>query len=128
MTLFRRLTAIVLQFAVVAMPLSGGSIRCDDAGHDARMDMAELPMSDMSMPGMPMPGDSDDSSSGSHSDCSLPWSSGECQSMTSCVPSAMRVEPATVIARVAISHDEPVLKAQGLRSVIRAPEPPPPKA
>lgn len=85
-------------------------------------------MSMADMPGMSMPADSDDGSSGSHSDCSLPWSAGECQSMTSCAPSPMRVEQATAIATVVIAHDETVLKTQGLRSVIRAPEPPPPRA
>ena len=64
------------------------------------MDMADMSMADM--PGMSMPADSDDGSSGSHSDCSLPWSAGECQSMTSCAPSPMRVEQATAIATVVI--------------------------
>ena len=128
MSIFRRLTAILLQCVVVATPLSSGFIRCDDSGHSAHMEMADMSMTDMSMPGMPMPGDSDGGSSDSHSDCSLPWSSGECQSMTSCAPSAMRVEPATVIASVVTDHEGPVLKTDGLRSVIRAPEPPPPRA
>lgn len=124
MSLFRRFTAIVLQCAVVAMPLTSGALRCeDDAGHSVHMDMA-----DMSMPGMPMPGDAGDGSTDSHSDCSFPWSSGECQSMTSCAPSAMSVEQPTVAAIVALAHDEPMLPAHDLRSVTRAPEPPPPRA
>lgn len=117
MTILRRLTAVVLQCAVVAMPLSSGFIRCDDAGHSAHMDMADVSMPDMSMAGMPMPGmpmpGNGDSSSDSHSDCSLPWSSGECQSMMSCAPSAMSVEQATVVANVIGAHEDLSSKLMG---------------
>lgn len=126
MSIFRRFTAVVLQCAVLIMPLVGSGFRCDsNEGHASHMDMD---MSDMSMPGMPMPGDGANGPTESHSDCSLPWSSGECQSMTSCAPSVMTVEQRTVEAVIAVSHDEPVLRDEGLRSVARAPEPPPPRA
>lgn len=124
MSILRGFTAIVLQCAVLAMPLTSGSIRCDnDAGHAAHMDVAG-----MSMPGMPMPSDGGNGSSDSHSDCSLPWPPGQCQSMTSCAPSAMSVEQATAVASVVMAHEEPMQKDHGLRSVTRAPEPPPPRA
>lgn len=106
------------------MPLSSGAIGCDKgAAHSAHMDVA-----DMSMPGMPMPADGGRSSTDSRSDCSLPWPPGLCQSMTSCALGPMSVEQPAVIASVIVAHDEPVLKSHGLRSITRAPEPPPPRA
>ena len=106
------------------MPLVGSGFRCDDsAAHDTHMDMT-----DMSMPGMPMPGDDGDDSTDSHSDCSSPWSGGECQSMASCAPNAMSVEQQSAAAIVFVAHDEPIARHLGLRSVTRAPEPPPPRA
>ena len=109
------------------MPLVGSGVRCDDnAAHGAHMDLADMSMADM--PGMPMPINGENGSTDTHQDCSLPWSSGLCQSMASCAPSAMTVEQATLVAHVIGAHDEPILKAQWLRSVIRAPEPPPPRA
>lgn len=130
MSIIRRATAIVLQCTVLIMPLVGSGFRCDsNAGHASHMgmDMA-MDMSDLSMPGMPMPGDGGNGSTESHSDCSFPWSAGECQSMTSCAPNAMTVEQPTVATVILVSHDEPVLRDEGLRSVTRAPEPPPPRA
>lgn len=110
------------------MPLVGTGFPCDDAGHSSHMDMDMTDMSMPDMPGMPMPGDDRDDAKGSHSDCSFPWSPGECQSMASCAPSAMTVEEPTAALMVAVAHDEPVARYEGLRSVSRAPEPPPPRA
>ena len=110
------------------MPLVWSSFRCDaNTGHASHMAM-DMDMADMAMPGMPMPGDGGNGSTDSHSDCSFPWSSGECQSMTSCAPSAMSAEQLTVAVIIARSHDQLVLRNEGLRSVTRAPEPPPPRA
>ena len=141
MSLFHRFTAIVLQCAVLALPLTSGALRCEDgAGHSAHMDMDMADMSmpgmsmpgmsmpGMSMPGMPMPGDGADGSANSHSDCSLPWSSGPCQSMASCAPGAMSIEQPTIGATIGVARDEPTLPGHDLRSVTRAPEPPPPRA
>lgn len=126
MRIIRRFTGIALQCAVMIMPLVGSGFRCDtSAGHASHMDME---MADMSMPGMPMPADGANGSTESHPDCSFPWPSGECHSMTSCAPSVMSVEQPTVAAIIAVSHDEPVLRGEDLRSVTRAPEPPPPRA
>ena len=80
-------------------PLVGSGGRCDDDDHAAHMDMA-----DMSMPGMPMSGDGANGSTDSHSGCSLPWSPAQCQSMTSCAPSAMAVEQPAVVANVIVAR------------------------
>jgi hypothetical protein len=85
--------------------------------------MADMPMD---MP-MDMPANSGEPSD-SHSDCSLPWSLGGCQLMTSCAPSAIAVEAATLSAFVSVAHDEPASRDEQLRSVTRSPESPPPRA
>ena len=109
------------------MPLVGTGVRCEDnAGHDAHMDMAGMSMPDMA--GMPMPSGNEDGSDNSHSDCSFPWSPADCQSMASCTPTAMSVEAPSVAAFVATAYDEPTARVPSLRSVTRAPEPPPPRA
>lgn len=98
----------------------------------SHMDMAEMPMSDMSgMPGMPghAPASGDESTPPvSHTDCSIPGSPGACQTMTTCAPGVMTVEQPGLLHVWPVTPDAPVWRSAQLRSIARAPEPPPPRA
>ena len=123
----RRFAALAMQSAILTMSLVGSGAACgggkDHATHMADMAMPGMAMADM--PGMPAP--ADDGTSDPHSDCSFTWSSGNCTGMTSCAPSVMGVEQSAVETAVARIHDEPASRVEHLRSVTRAPEPPPPR-
>jgi hypothetical protein len=134
-SLFRRCTGIVLQFAVLVMPLVGSGARCDDDSHASHMSMSGMSMPGMpdmadmpDMPGMQMPGGESDEAPLPDPDCTLPWSGGRCDSMASCAPGAMTVERPAIVAAVATGHDEPAGPTYGLRSVTRTPETTPPRA
>lgn len=130
----RTLAALTMQSALLIMSLIGSGFGCGaDADHSAHMAMAaDMGMSGMDMadmPGMPAdPTSGGQDQSNPHSDCSFPWSSGDCQGMASCAPSVMGVEQPSVSAMLARFHDEAVARAEQLRSVTRSPEPPPPRA
>ena len=131
MRIVRRLTAVTLQGALLTMSLVGSGYACDAApDHSTHMAMGDMAMPGMDMPGMPMqaPAGGQQDRSDSHSDCSFPWSSGDCQGMASCAPSVMGAEQSRAIAVMPRPHDELAMRAEQLRSVTRAPEPPPPRA
>ena len=127
----RRFAALAMQCAILTMSLVGSGAACgggrDHAAHMAMADMAMPEMAMADMPGMPAPAD-DENAANPHSDCSFPWSSGNCTGMTSCAPSVMGVEQPEVESAIARIHDEPAARVEHLRSVTRAPEPPPPRA
>ena len=119
----RRLVAVILQCALIAMPMISGAIRCDGDGHAAHMDMAG-----MQTPGMPMGGHESPEHRDSSSDCSLPWAPGPCESMSSCAMPVMNVEPVSVVAAGSLGDDRPIVQERDSHSVTRAPETPPPRA
>ena len=124
----RRVTALVLQCALLATSLVGSGFICG-AERGAATHMA---MGDMSMPDMPshssMP-DGDQAPKNPHSDCTLPWALGAgCQSMTSCAPTAISGDVRADAPQLLPDHDAIVWRANQLRSVTRSPEPPPPRA
>jgi hypothetical protein len=130
----RRLSAVALQCALLAMSLVGSGYVCGVEETGA----THMAMNDMSMPDMPdMPGmpshsptpSGDQSPADSHSDCSLPWAvGGGCQSMVSCSPNAIGGDARADVVKAFRAHDAPAWRADQLRSVTRSPEPPPPRA
>ncbi len=116
MTVGRRLTALLLQAALLTLPLTGAHAECLD-DHTAMSDMAD-------MPGMTMP----DGADASHHECPADTAL-HCNSMVVCGPTLMVVEavfaapaaPAGMIEALDFPRDP-------LLSVTRAPEPPPPRA
>lgn len=130
----RTLAALTMQSALLIMSLIGNGFACGaDADHSAHMAMAaDMDMSGMDMgdmPGMPRdPAGGGQDRSNPDSDCSFPWSSGDCQGMASCAPNVMGVEQPSVSVVLASFHDKAVVRAEQLRSVTRSPEPPPPRA
>ena len=114
----------------------GSGFACEMAtSHAAHMAMEAMPMADMpdmpDMPGMPAHGAANsapDGSTDSRSDCEFPWSSGDCQAMTSCAPNAVAADEPSFVSTAQVAHDEPAWRADQLRSVVRSPEPPPPRA
>ena len=112
----RRLTALLLQVALLALPL--GSARAGCGGDHAGMtEMAGMP----AMAGMTMPADADSGDD----ECDT---GSQCANMLACGATLMAVEP--LLASLA----EPVAEVDALHfprdplSVTRAPEPPPPRA
>lgn len=134
MKAMRRFAALAMQSAILTMSLVGSGAACDGgkdhSAHMADMAMADMPMRDVAMADMPgMPASAGDEKAPSpHSDCSFPWSSGDCTGMTSCAPSVMGVEQFAAVSVIDRIHDEPASRVEHLRSVTRAPEPPPPRA
>lgn len=92
-------------------------------------DMAGMPMNmPMSnMPGMSA-GAAADADAPGRTECSFPWSSGDCTDMQSCVPAALSTPLAELIANASPRHEEPAWLAEQLRSISRTPDPPPPRA
>lgn len=126
----RRPVAIALQCALLTMWSVGSGFACElGTDHATHMAMDAMPMSDM--PGMPAhePGNSaPEGLTDSHSDCEFPWSSGDCQAMTSCTPNAVAADEPSFVSIAQGAHDEPTSRADQPRSVVRSPEPPPPRA
>lgn len=133
----RRFAALLVELSLVATWVGASGVACDlDDAHVAHMtamagtDMASSGMAGMAMPGMPrMPnaGESGDQGS-SGTECSLPWSAGDCTDMTSCSPAALSVPLPALVASAEPPHGEPAWLVGQLRSVSRTPEPPPPRA
>ena len=111
----RRLTALLLQAALLVLPLSGARAACS-GDHAAAMDMAE-------MPGMTMPDDSD----AGHQECPA-HTAAQCEGMLVCSPVVMVVEPLLAAYSVADGKTEVADCPRDPLSVTRAPEPPPPRA
>lgn len=133
----RRLAAMALQGALLTMWSVGSGFACElGTSHAAHMAMdamlvSEMPMDMPGMPGMPGHGQANDAPAGStdsHSDCEFPWSSGDCEGMTSCAPNAVAADDASVLSVTPRAHEEPVWRTDQLRSVGRSPETPPPRA
>lgn len=141
MRLLRRLTAAFVTVLLLQLTLLGSGTLCDMqdgramagagamAGH-AMDAMSSMPgMHDAPAPAGPRaPEDCGGAGGGSRDDCRLPWSSGQCTSMTSCaaivVPvAAIAAQPVT--ARVALRIAEPARIHSG---PALAPELPPPRA
>ena len=115
MTIGRRLTALLLQAALLALPLSGARADCS-GDHAAMTDMAK-------MPGMTMP----DRTDASHHDCPADMAL-HCDSMLVCGPTLMVVEPVYTAPAAQASMIEALDFPRDPLSVTRAPEPPPPRA
>ena len=115
MTRCRRLTAFLLQVALLALPLSSARAECG-GDHAGMTDMAD-------MPGMTVPADTD----ASHHDCPAD-SAPRCHTMLACSAVVMTVEPLLPFAAQPQVTSALTLLARDPLSVTRAPEPPPPRA
>lgn len=111
----RRLTALLLQAALLVLPLSGARAACS-GDHGAAMDMAD-------MPGMQMP----DGSDAGHRECPAS-TAAQCEGMLVCSPIVMVVEPLFAANSVPAGMTEAADCPRDPLSVTRAPEPPPPRA
>ena len=111
----RRLTALLLQAALLALPQGGARADCS-VDHAAMTDMAD-------MPGMTMP----DGADASHRDCPADMAP-QCDSMLVCGPALMVVEPVLTASAAPIGMIEALHFSRDPLSVTRAPEPPPPRA
>lgn len=112
--MFRRFTALALQAALLALPLSGARADCS-GDHASMTEMA-------SMPGMTMP----DADAGEH-ECpadTVP----QCESMLICGPTLMVIEPLDSAPPVPAGVSAVLHFPRDPLSVTRAPEPPPPRA
>ena len=127
----RRAAAVLVQLSLIATWVGAGGFACDLDAHAAHMtamagaDMAGMDMA--RMPDMPRAGDNGDEGH-SGTECSLPWSAGDCSDMTSCAPAALSVPLPALVASAEPPYSESAWLAEQLRSVARAPEPPPPRA
>lgn len=115
MTIRRRLTALLLQAALLALPLSGAHADCS-VDHAAMTEMAD-------MPGMTMP----DGSDAGHQECPAS-TAAQCDGMLVCNPIVMVVEPLEAGPSVPAGIIEALDVPRDPLSVTRAPEPPPPRA
>lgn len=128
---------MLVQLSLVASWVGASGFACDlDDAHAAHVtamagrNMAGMDMAGMDMPGMPdMPRAGKNGGKGpSGTECSFPWSAGDCTDMTSCAPAALSVPLPALVASAEPPHGEPAWLAEPLRSVSRTPEPPPPRA
>lgn len=115
MTVLRRLTALLLQAALLALPLSAARAHCS-GDHSAMTDMAN-------MPGMTMP-DGDDATN----DGCPAGTTPQCESMLVCGPTLMVVESAPAAAPGPAGTMVALHVPRDPLSVTRALEPPPPRA
>lgn len=127
----RRAAAVLVQLSLIATWVGASGFACDLDAHAAHMTtMAGTDMAGMDMAGMPdmsRAGDNgDDGPSGT--ECSFPWSAGDCHDMTSCASAALSVPLPALVASAQPPHGEPAWLVEQLRSVSRTPEPPPPRA
>lgn len=111
----RRLTALLLQAALLALPLSGARADCS-VDHAAMTDMAD-------MPGMTMPDDSD----AGHQECHAS-TAAQCEGMLVCSATVMVAESLPAAASAPAGLVEALDVPRDPLSVTRAPEPPPPRA
>jgi hypothetical protein len=114
MTIGRRLAAVLLQVALLALPLSAARADCRE-DHAAMTDMAE-------MPGMTMP----DGADAGHHEC--PAGTAACDSMLVCGPTLMVVEATLNASPVQAGTIAAPQFPRDPLSATRAPEPPPPRA
>lgn len=129
----RRAAAVLVQLSLVTSWVGASGVACDlndaHALHMAAMAGTDMAGMDMAgMPDTPRAGDNGDDEGHSGTECSLPWSAGDCTDMTSCAPAALSVPLPALVASTEPPHGEPAWLAVQLRSVARTPEPPPPRA
>lgn len=128
----RRCIALLVQLCLIVTWVGASGFACDssDAHAEHMTAMGGTDMADMDMAGMPdMPRGGDHGADGpTGTECSEPWSAGDCTDMTSCAPAALSVPLPALVASAEPPHREPVWLGAQLRSVVRTPEPPPPRA
>ena len=115
MTILRRCIGVLLQAALLVLPLNSARAMCAD-DHAA---MAGMP----DMPGMTMP---NDAGSGHH-ECPAD-ASQSCDSMLACAAVVMDVAPTHAVPLPPVGAHVELRSPRDPLSVTRAPEPPPPRA
>lgn len=115
MTIKRRLTAVLLQAALVLLPLSSARAHCTGE-HTAPAGMAD-------MPGMTIP----DGADATQHEC-LADPDQQCENMLVCANVVMSNESLTDAAALRPSANHLFLLARDPLWTSRAPEPPPPRA
>ena len=118
MTFARRFTALLLQAALLALPLTGMRANCP-AGHESMADMSGM----ANMPGMSMP----DSGNDDHHECPADVAL-HCDNMLLCGAALMVVEPFAVVGQITPGTAAALQIPRDPLSVTRAPEPPPPRS